>query len=190
MDKNIDKKKMIIESAMKEIIKNDIQGTSMNKISKASNIPVGSLYLYFESKVELVTEIYRYCMLELIEELIKLDITSLNENTLHTMITVLLKFLTKNPLILEFIERYSNSPIINEEVKSELQEIYEAIFNKLIILLPTHGDSKLIISESLLIEYLKGAILMPIRASVITGNYYSEDQWRGYSKYIWSNLVS
>jgi len=190
MDKNIEKRQMIIESAMRELVKNDIQGTSMSKISKTSNIPVGSLYLYFDSKADLVTEIYRYCLLVLMDELVKLDVSVLNENTFHTIVNTLLNFLTENPLILEFVERYSNSPIINGEVKSELYQEYETLFSKLIDSLSIRENAKLNISESLLIEYLKGAILMPIRASIITGNNYSTDQWESYFGYLWSNIVS
>ena len=52
-----DKKKKILESALKLFIEKGIDNTSTSLISKEAGIAAGTLYIYFETKVALISEL-------------------------------------------------------------------------------------------------------------------------------------
>lgn len=52
-----DKKKKILESALKLFNEKGIDNTSTTLISKEADVATGTLYLYFESKVDLIREL-------------------------------------------------------------------------------------------------------------------------------------
>ena len=51
-----DKKKRILDAALKLFIENGIDNTSISLISKEAGVAAGTLYLYFENKVDLIGE--------------------------------------------------------------------------------------------------------------------------------------
>ena len=51
------KKKKILESALKLFIEKGIDNTSTSLISKEAGIAAGTLYIYFETKVALISEL-------------------------------------------------------------------------------------------------------------------------------------
>ena len=52
-----DKKKKILESALKLFVEKGIDNTSTSLISKEAGVATGTLYLYFKTKVALISEL-------------------------------------------------------------------------------------------------------------------------------------
>jgi len=58
--RNDQKKNKILESTVKLMAAQGINGVSMSMIAKESGIPQATIYVYFSSKEELLRELYRY----------------------------------------------------------------------------------------------------------------------------------
>ncbi len=92
-----------------------IVGLTMSKIAKTAKIGIGTLYVYFESKEELVNELYRQLkskgtlsMIDDLKELpVKLQLMEIWKNTLHYQV--------ENHAQMLFMEQFLNSPFISEE---------------------------------------------------------------------------
>lgn len=55
--RDIDKEKIVIETAITQIVEEGFQGFSMNKLAKACSISVGTLYIYYKDKDDLIQKI-------------------------------------------------------------------------------------------------------------------------------------
>ena len=67
-----DKKMKILEAALKLFNEKGIDNTSTSLISKEAGIATGTLYLYFETKVDLITELGTSIQEESIESFLDL----------------------------------------------------------------------------------------------------------------------
>lgn len=55
--RDADKEKLVIENAIDQIVQEGFQGFSMNKLAKACSISVGTLYIYYADKDDLIQKI-------------------------------------------------------------------------------------------------------------------------------------
>jgi TetR/AcrR family transcriptional repressor of multidrug resistance operon len=55
--RDIDKEKLVVENAIDQIVRDGFQGFSMNKLAKACNISVATLYIYYKDKDDLIQKI-------------------------------------------------------------------------------------------------------------------------------------
>lgn len=55
--RDIDKEKLVITTAIDQIVRDGFQGFSMNKLAKACSISVGTLYIYYKDKDDLIQKI-------------------------------------------------------------------------------------------------------------------------------------
>lgn len=55
--RDVDKEKLVIETAIDQIVRDGFQGFSMNKLAKACSISVGTLYIYYKDKDDLIQKI-------------------------------------------------------------------------------------------------------------------------------------
>jgi AcrR family transcriptional regulator len=55
--RDVDKEKLVIETAIDQIVRDGFQGFSMNKLAKACSISVGTLYIYYNDKDDLIQKI-------------------------------------------------------------------------------------------------------------------------------------
>jgi AcrR family transcriptional regulator len=55
--RDTDKEKLVITKAIKQIVQDGFQGFSMNKLAKACNISVATLYIYYDDKDDLIKKI-------------------------------------------------------------------------------------------------------------------------------------
>ncbi|MEN2401084.1 TetR/AcrR family transcriptional regulator [Flavobacterium sp. MC2016-06] len=55
--RDIDKEKLVIAKAIDQIVADGFQGFSMNKLAKACNISVATLYIYYKDKDDLIQKI-------------------------------------------------------------------------------------------------------------------------------------
>lgn len=119
MEKVLEKREKIIQSAMKLFIDNGVQGTPMSAIAKAADTGMGTIYNYFATKEELINAIYLY---------IKEDEThnlqspfadeSIKRGFDHYFLAFILYFV-KHPLHFGFMDQFHNSPILTPETKEE-----------------------------------------------------------------------
>ena len=55
--RDTDKENLVIEKAIEQIVADGFQGFSMNKLAKACNISVATLYIYYKDKDDLIEKI-------------------------------------------------------------------------------------------------------------------------------------
>jgi AcrR family transcriptional regulator len=55
--RDADKEKLVIHKAIEQIVRDGLQGFSMNKLAKACNISVATLYIYYKDKDDLIIQI-------------------------------------------------------------------------------------------------------------------------------------
>jgi len=106
-----DKKKAIFDSTLQLIREHGFHGTSMNGVAKNASVATGTIYHYFESKDQLICEIYDYYrdqLIKLIEEAI--DNSQAFKENFQRIWFILYHYYTSNTNILIFFEQFINSP--------------------------------------------------------------------------------
>ncbi|MDR6884139.1 TetR/AcrR family transcriptional regulator [Bacillus sp. 3255] len=144
-EKNYNKvQQAVLETTLNIIIRKELQATSMALIAKESGVSTGNIYHYFKSKEDIVNELYKAIVTfngEYVREGLQKGTTIRDrfEHGWHKVIELGKQY----PQGFQFIEQYSFSPYIYEEVKQEvytggwcgpMNELYEeAIQEKLFI---------------------------------------------------------
>ncbi|ULL16879.1 TetR/AcrR family transcriptional regulator [Paenibacillus sp. H1-7] len=134
----------VLETTLNIIIRKELQATSMSLIAKESGVSTGSIYHYFQSKEDIVNELYKAIVTfngEYVREGLLQGRTIREKFELGWSRVVDLG--KQYPQGFQFIEQYSFSPYIYDEVKQEvytggwcgpMNQLYEeAIQQKLFI---------------------------------------------------------
>lgn len=106
-----DKRQAIFESTLELIREHGFHGAPMSLVAKKAGVAAGTIYHYFESKDQLICELYNYNkerVSAVIEEAIQPDLT-FQENFFRIW-TNLYTFYVKEPSVLIFFEQFTNSP--------------------------------------------------------------------------------
>jgi Transcriptional regulator len=112
--------KAVLETTLSIIIRKELQATSMALIAKESKVSTGSIYHYFSSKEAIINELYTAIVTyngQFVQE-------GLNrEGTLRERFTWgwerVIEISRQYPEGFQFIEQYSFSPYIYEDVKKK-----------------------------------------------------------------------
>lgn len=111
MDTISDKKQAIFESTLELIRGHGFHGAPMSMVAKNAGVAAGTIYHYFDSKEQLICELYDYNrerVRAVIDTALKKK-ASLKEQ-LHTLWTNLFQFYIDEPNVLIFFEQFVNSP--------------------------------------------------------------------------------
>lgn len=109
-NRDLNKENIIKQKAIEIIVKDGLDGFTINKLAKACNISVGTPYVYYMDKDDLITKL-------VIEEGNKMesqinkgfDPDSSFEEGLRVQWTNRYRYAIKNPMILPFLEQINNS---------------------------------------------------------------------------------
>jgi AcrR family transcriptional regulator len=113
----------VLETTLRIISEKELQATSMSLISKESGISTGSIYHYFGSKEAIINELYKGLVKFHSEQI--LNGFESNETIKARFQRVwgnFIQFGLNYSKAFQFIEQYSFSPYITEEVKKEVHE--------------------------------------------------------------------
>ncbi len=81
MEPIAEKKKLVLESALELIRENGFHGTPMSRVAKQAGVAAGTIYTYFESKDELILDLYQYVKTNILTEIRAKDDPSLDYET-------------------------------------------------------------------------------------------------------------
>jgi len=120
----MDKKTSILQSTLKLITENGFHGTPVSSIAIDSGVAVGTIYRYFRNKEDIINELYTY---------VKTDFNNAILNGMYDGISVhdeyylkwrnMVDYHIENPLKAKFIDQYSASTYIKQDVvKSNLEK--------------------------------------------------------------------
>lgn len=129
MNKVPDKRKAILNAALLLISKNGFHGTAMSKVAKEANVSVGIIYHYFQSKDELIDELYNEIYWDLANTLSKIhDKSQSLKNQILQLWRSIIKFFLKHPQIVSFVQQYRNSPYFSPEIDAKTDSYFDFFF--------------------------------------------------------------
>lgn len=109
--KDSEKRRAIIQAALKLIAVHGFHGAPMSMIAETAGVGTGTIYVHFENKEALILAVYREVEKEIVDAVQASYPTSLpfRERFLH-LSTVVLKYLVRNPVLFLFVEQFLSSP--------------------------------------------------------------------------------
>ena len=129
----MNKKDNILKAALKLFVEQGEQATSMKWIAKEAKCGIGTMYNYFLSKDELISELYVDIKTKLFEYILEEHNTSapVKQQFIQAWLKSI-NFAILNPLEYRFLQIFSHSPKISEQATEEvnkliypLMEVYE-----------------------------------------------------------------
>jgi TetR/AcrR family transcriptional regulator, multidrug resistance operon repressor len=123
-----EKKKAILESALVLITEKGFQGSPMSQVATKAGVAAGTIYHYFESKDELIGEIFKYVS-EGRKEAIYVNVDSSKpfKERFFTSWRNLYDFYINNPKIIFFLEQYLNSPYFKNQCVEDKESFHQAL---------------------------------------------------------------
>ena len=118
--KEDNKEKRIFDAALKLFVEKGIDNTSTSLISKEASIATGTLYLYFENKVDLINKLYISKKKEILD-LICTDpsASTLSYESLEKLWMEAVEWGVNNPHAFRFMTQMESSPYCNEELSAQ-----------------------------------------------------------------------
>lgn len=123
----MDKKTLILKSALKLITENGFHGTPISMISKDSGVAAGTIYLYFKNKEDIFDELYIYVKANYNDAIVNGMYEDISvEDEYHLKWTNMVRFLINNPEEAKYIDQYLTSPSADKElIKDKLEKCAE-----------------------------------------------------------------
>ncbi|WP_251358942.1 TetR/AcrR family transcriptional regulator [Kangiella sp. TOML190] len=119
------KQQIIIDTALRLFVERGIQSTSMSLLAKEANIAAGSIYNYFESKKELINELFIYAKSLELDYIAKhYDKSKPIKQRFRHLYGCSIDYMLGNQLPFKFFENYHFSPIITDESHEQLKELF------------------------------------------------------------------
>jgi AcrR family transcriptional regulator len=127
MEEQISYKKEAIYNATLELITSrGFDSTPMSMIAKRAGVAAGTIYIYFKSKEEIITQLYLKTKTELTEYITKsVNIEQSSRRSLASIVKNYLQFMIENPQKFKYLEQYYNSPYFDKMIQSECMKIFE-----------------------------------------------------------------
>src|SRR4051794_39390191 len=111
MPKLLDKRSAILDTAMELIVEQGFHNTPMSQIAKQAGVSAGIIYHYFESKDDLINELYREIKVKMTEAIFADTPAGLTSvETLRHIWLNAYRFYVAHPRETVFLEQYENSP--------------------------------------------------------------------------------
>ena len=113
------KREDILEATLHLINKEGLQSVTFSKILKRANVGSSTVYHYFKDKEQLVNELFNIVRIHRTEEVLKkYDASQTIYERIKTLLWNMAKYALNFPKELIFLENYSYSPYIAEEVRN------------------------------------------------------------------------
>jgi TetR/AcrR family transcriptional regulator, multidrug resistance operon repressor len=108
--RNIDKENLVKQKAIELIVKEGLEGFSMNKLAKACKISVNTLYIYYKDRDDLILKIACEEGMLISDAMInEFDCNAGFEEGLRVQWKMRYKYLTGKPLLNSFFEQLQSS---------------------------------------------------------------------------------
>lgn len=109
--KDDEKEQRIKEAVVQLILQEGFHGTSISKIAKLANISPATVYIYYESKEDMLNGIYQEYSEEVFSYLLRLIQPQMDgAQVIETLMRGYYAYMTENPEAYSFVEQFSNCP--------------------------------------------------------------------------------
>lgn len=130
MNVRSNKKNEIIAATLELIAERGVHNTPMSLISKRSGIAAGTIYHHFDSKENLINEIYIDIKRAVLTNVMKNDDPARSyKNRFFNIWSAYYYYLVDNPHSLSFLEQCSSIPLITEETRNLADQIASPLLN-------------------------------------------------------------
>jgi len=120
-----DKRRAILDATLRLISEYGFHGTAMSKIAKEAGVSAGIIYHYFESKDDLMDEVYRDVKRHFGQTLsAEFDASQPITMQVRQILGIMLRYYMARPLESAFVEQYMRSPYFKEEIEVEMVQYY------------------------------------------------------------------
>jgi len=115
-----DKQRRIKEAMVNLILREGIDGTSMSKIAKEAGVSAATIYVYYESKEEMLAEVFREYSRQPYQYLMRLISRDMDGGELiDTLVRGCYAFSMEHEDVFSFVEQCSRCPTLSERVCEE-----------------------------------------------------------------------
>ncbi|MDX5480713.1 MAG: TetR/AcrR family transcriptional regulator [Hymenobacteraceae bacterium] len=129
MEPIAEKKKAIFESTLELVKEKGFHGTPMSLVAKKASVAAGTIYHYFESKEQLICELFQYTRRQTIEIVQREDsVTVPYKDCFFNLWFGLYNFYRANPNVFRFFEQFTNSPYNTNKGDLEQDDFYRLLF--------------------------------------------------------------
>lgn len=129
MEPIADKKKAIFKSTMELVREHGFHGTPMSMVAKHAGVAAGTIYHYFESKDQLICELFGYAQQQVIAVMEQEDCATIPFKECFSNLWMgLYTFYCNNQDILRFFEQFVNSPYSAASPPLEEDKFYTLFF--------------------------------------------------------------
>ena len=113
--KDDDKQNSIKKSVVQLILQEGFQGTSISKIAKLAGVSPATVYIYYQSKDEMLRDIYQEYAEEIFEFLLQKLVPEMSgEELIDVLIREYYHYMVKNAEIFHFVDQFSSCPALHE----------------------------------------------------------------------------
>ena len=117
MDHVEDKRQAILDATLRLISKNGFHGTAMSKVAQEARVSTGIIYHYFDSKNDLMNELYKHIKRNFGQMLNEsFDQTQPLKTQIRQVLGLMIRYYIHRPLESAFLEQYTRSPYYSFEV--------------------------------------------------------------------------
>lgn len=187
LDTQAHKKTAILESTLLLIKEHGFHGTPMSQIAKSAGVAAGTIYHYFESKDELIRELYVYVKDKLADAILKTDDAErpYRDRFLDFWVNQC-SFFIENPAFLYFLEQYINSPYAKRFAGSESKQ-----FSTKVKPFVAYGIENGLIRKmdyELLGPIVHGSIVAAAKFHLSGHHAFTTDRLYGMAEVIWDGI--
>lgn len=119
----------ISNAAITLICEQGLAGTSMSKIAKASGVSAATIYVYFENKEAMISELYRTCKKKMSEDLLQgFRPNGEFKSEFHKLWNNLFDYALKGSKEFAFLQQFESSPHLTKECQEYAKEYFTPIF--------------------------------------------------------------
>ncbi|MFC5650024.1 TetR/AcrR family transcriptional regulator [Paenibacillus solisilvae] len=180
----------VLETTLRIINQKELQATSMSLIAKESKVSTGSIYHYFQSKEDIINELYKAIVTFTGDVVMKdIDANQPVQARFRRVWENIIGVSMKHPEGFQFIEQYSFSPYIYEESKLEAYKVgwcnpVEKLYSEAI-------EQKLFIDmePKLLVQMHYGSIVYLVKADLQKYIELTEDAVQHVITSAWKSVL-
>lgn len=123
-----DKRQAILDATLGLISQNGFHGTAMAKIAQEAGVSTGSIYTYFDSKDELIDELYKSVRRRSARAILEnLDQTQPIKTQIRQILRNIIRYAIHHPQESAFVEQYMRSPYYHPNIDVELSQDYQPL---------------------------------------------------------------
>lgn len=160
------KRKKIVQAAIKLIVTEGFTATSMHRIAKEAKVAVATIYLYFENKEDMLNQVYATVKSDFSDVLLKgFDPDMPVKEGIRYIYDNTVSYFENNPLNSSFMEQFENSALIGQELRERVRLNCQPVFA-----LIERGVTEKVLKQASILS-ITGFLFYPIVSKVRTAHH-------------------